>query len=211
VSEFVEECRREWKRLGVPDPVANEMAADLAADLEEADADGVSAEEVLGSSAFDPRAFAGAWAAERGVVGSTPEVEVGPPAPRRRRLPAPIIAFALVALAGLVIAGFGPSGGGGRVVAAPFIRPAPVPFLPLKPRLVKPPQSFVVPGQGLVPGGRVIAIAAHGGLDLRPLGLLLLIVGLIGITASALLAAHASFGPWWPRRTHTDQHPGATA
>jgi hypothetical protein len=41
------ECRREWKRIGVPDPVANEMAADLAADVEEADADGVSAEEVL--------------------------------------------------------------------------------------------------------------------------------------------------------------------
>ena len=33
MSQFVEECRREWKRLGVPDPVANEMAADLAADL----------------------------------------------------------------------------------------------------------------------------------------------------------------------------------
>jgi hypothetical protein len=36
VSEFVDECRREWRRLGVPDPIANEMAADLTADLEEA-------------------------------------------------------------------------------------------------------------------------------------------------------------------------------
>ena len=34
--EFVEECRQEWKRLRVPDPVANEMAADLEADLKEA-------------------------------------------------------------------------------------------------------------------------------------------------------------------------------
>jgi hypothetical protein len=41
VSEFVDECRREWRRLGVPDPVANEMAADLTADLEEAEAEGV--------------------------------------------------------------------------------------------------------------------------------------------------------------------------
>ena len=48
MNEFVEECRREWRRLGVPDPVANEMAADLAADLEEAEAEGCSAEEVLG-------------------------------------------------------------------------------------------------------------------------------------------------------------------
>lgn len=68
MSEFVEECRREWKRLGVPEPVANEMAADLAADLREADAEGVSPEEVLGTSAFDPQSFAASWAAERGVV-----------------------------------------------------------------------------------------------------------------------------------------------
>jgi hypothetical protein len=68
VSEFIEECRREWKRLRVPDPIADEMAADLAADLEEAEADGASAEEVLGSGASDPRAFAASWATERGVV-----------------------------------------------------------------------------------------------------------------------------------------------
>ena len=44
------------------------MAADLATDLREAEADGVSAEEFLGSSAFDPRSFAASWAAERGIV-----------------------------------------------------------------------------------------------------------------------------------------------
>src|SRR5579864_4893833 len=69
VSEFVDECRREWRRLGVPDPVANEMAADLTADLEEAEAEGGSPEDVLGNSAFDPRRFAAAWAAARGVTG----------------------------------------------------------------------------------------------------------------------------------------------
>ncbi len=68
MSEFIEECRREWKRLGVPDPIANEMAADLAADLREAEADGASAEEVLGNGAFDPRTFAATWANERGVT-----------------------------------------------------------------------------------------------------------------------------------------------
>jgi hypothetical protein len=49
VSEFVEECRREWRRLGVPDPIANEMAADLTADIDEAEAEGGSAEDVLRS------------------------------------------------------------------------------------------------------------------------------------------------------------------
>jgi hypothetical protein len=68
VSEFVDACRREWRRLGVPEPAANEMAADLAADLKEAEQDGVTAEEVLGSGAFDPRAFAASWASERALV-----------------------------------------------------------------------------------------------------------------------------------------------
>jgi hypothetical protein len=68
VSEFIAECRREWRRLGVPEPAANEMAADLTADLKEAEKEGVSAEEVLGSGAFDARAFAASWASERGLV-----------------------------------------------------------------------------------------------------------------------------------------------
>jgi hypothetical protein len=68
VSEFIAECRREWRRLGVPEPAANEMAADLAADLNEAEQEGVSAEEVLGSGVFDPRAFAASWATERGLI-----------------------------------------------------------------------------------------------------------------------------------------------
>jgi hypothetical protein len=50
MSTFVEECRREWKRLGVPDLMADEMATDLEADLAEAQADGVSAAEILGES-----------------------------------------------------------------------------------------------------------------------------------------------------------------
>ncbi len=81
MSEFVEECRREWKRLGVPDPIAGEMAADLAADLAEAEADGVSAEQVLGSGAFDPRGFAASWASERGVIGPAATAPAAPMAP----------------------------------------------------------------------------------------------------------------------------------
>jgi hypothetical protein len=72
VSQFVDECRREWKRLRVPSAIADEMADDLAADLREAEADGASEEEVLGSGASDPRAFAAAWASERGIVRPRP-------------------------------------------------------------------------------------------------------------------------------------------
>jgi hypothetical protein len=68
VSDFVEECRREWKRLRVPTSSADEMAADLSADLREAERDGAVPEDVLGTGAMDPRAFAAAWAEERGLV-----------------------------------------------------------------------------------------------------------------------------------------------
>jgi hypothetical protein len=68
MSEFVEQCRAEWRRLGVADPLAEEMAADLASDLEEAEADGVPAAEYLGRSASDPQSFAASWARERGIV-----------------------------------------------------------------------------------------------------------------------------------------------
>jgi hypothetical protein len=104
MSEFVEECRREWRRLGVPDPIANEMAADLSADIEEAESEGGSAEDVLGNSAFDPRRFAGSWAMARGVTAAPPVGSL----PSRRW---PALAFgltgctALLALAGAALLG----------------------------------------------------------------------------------------------------------
>jgi hypothetical protein len=97
MSEFVEQCRREWRRLGVAGPLAEEMAADLASDLEEAEAEGVSASEYLGSSASDPRSFAASWAAERGVI----------PTPGRandRRTPLALIVFTAVAAIAVVVA-----------------------------------------------------------------------------------------------------------
>ena len=92
MNDFVEQCRREWKRLGVRSAVADEMAAELTADLDE----GASPEEVLGSDAADPASFAAAWARERGVI------------PRRRRNPrviVPVVAatLALATLAGAVL------------------------------------------------------------------------------------------------------------
>ena len=105
MSDFVEQCRQEWKRLGVADPFANEMATDLASDLKEAEAEGVSTEELLGSSAFDPRSFAASWAAERGIIPAPPSREAA------RRRPYVLVAFtacaaiALVATALLLLTG----------------------------------------------------------------------------------------------------------
>jgi hypothetical protein len=64
VNQFVEECRREWRRLRVPKSLANDMAAELESDLAEAADEGVTPEELVGG---DARTFARSWAAERGV------------------------------------------------------------------------------------------------------------------------------------------------
>src|SRR6478752_1435140 len=98
MSDFVEQCRTEWRRLGVPDPLAEEMAADLASDLREAEAEGVSAEELLGSSYFDPRSFAASWAAERGIIPEPPGRGSG------RRRPLVLVAFTAVAAITVIVA-----------------------------------------------------------------------------------------------------------
>jgi hypothetical protein len=97
VSEFVEQCRREWRRLGVADPLAEEMAADLASDLKEAEADGVSAAEYLGRSASDPRSFAASWASERGLL--------PPPSGRAegRGRPFALVAFTVLAAVAVIV------------------------------------------------------------------------------------------------------------
>ena len=185
MSEFVEECRREWKRLGVPDPVANEMAADLAADLEEAKADGASAEEVLGSSVFDPRAFAGAWAAERGLIQRPPTREYH--FPRRSLLPAAIAAFALVAVIGAVLMIVASPSGHARLALASTIRSTligPQPRLDLaapRLRIVTPLHEYVSP---LPPAQSAQVFFTVERND--SVGFVLLIVGLAGIVALTL-------------------------
>jgi hypothetical protein len=97
MPEFVEQCRAEWRRLGVPDALAEEMATDLATDLREAQSEGVSAEELLGSSFSDPRSFAASWATERGIV---PEPPSRDDAHRR-----PLVLVSFTALAAIVLIG----------------------------------------------------------------------------------------------------------
>jgi hypothetical protein len=159
VSKFIKECRREWKRLGVPDAVANEMTADLKADLEEAEAEGASREDVLGSAVFDPRSFAASWAAERGVAES--------PA-TRERLPGRSLAIAAIAALLIAVIGVGlamlASRSGAGVVA---VHPA-----ALLPR----PQAGAAPG-----------LAVHGRAPgIHVVGRILLTVGILGLLSTLL-------------------------
>ncbi|MGA2519506.1 MAG: hypothetical protein ABSG81_01660 [Acidimicrobiales bacterium] len=115
MNEYVEECRREWRFLGVPDPVANEMAADLMADLDEARSEGATAEDVLGNSAFDPRSFAASWAVARGVT-----------APALATVPTDVVAMNDVARLGAVTdatSATGPVDGAAPLASAGFSRP----------------------------------------------------------------------------------------
>jgi hypothetical protein len=168
-NDFVEECRLEWRRLHVPERIANEMAADLKADLDEAEAEGASPEAVLGSAAFDPRSFAASWAAERGVVGPRPaRVDR---LPRRSRLLAGIGVSALVALIGVALV----SVRAGVSVAAVQVQPA----------FRFPTSSLGVPESPVVHASSVV---------FPTFGLLLLLVGLGG----AILAV-AYWSPWTVR------------
>lgn len=95
MNDFAEQCRREWRRLGVPDELADEMAQDLASDLEEAAAEGLTLEQYLGTGASDARSFAASWAAERGVGAAQQAPGV---AARRPRFLLPFTVFMLVVL-----------------------------------------------------------------------------------------------------------------
>lgn len=117
MTAYVEECRREWKRLGVPDGLAEEMATELESDLAEAEADGVSAAEMLGES--DPRRFAATWAGERGLV-SDPE-----PKSRKRLWIGLAVGFLLLVLLGLPALAL-VTVGSGQVSSSPPIQVTPL-------------------------------------------------------------------------------------
>lgn len=171
MNEFVDECRREWRRLGVPDPVANEMAADLTADLDEAEAEGGSPEDVLGTSAFDPRRFAAAWAAARGVT-SPPILEVPAPRPTPWAIALTVCVGVVIVLAGLAL--FVGSSSRSVAVATRRIVPGPGPL------------RLLAPGQGrLVGPGRFILPIV--GMDFHPLAWMLFLVGVVGLGLIAVV------------------------
>ena len=69
----------------------------LASDLEEAEAEGVSASEYLGSMASDPGSFAASWANERGIIPA-------PPSREKSRRPRPLVAFTALAAMAVIVA-----------------------------------------------------------------------------------------------------------
>ena len=133
MSDFVEQCRQEWRRLGVPDPLAEEMASDLASDLTDAEAEGVSVEELLGSSAFDPRSFAASWAAERGVI------PVPPSRANARRRPRVLVAFTALAAIALIVAALLLLTGNPKVTLTAMSKRTPGAHLQSPPAFVLPP------------------------------------------------------------------------
>jgi hypothetical protein len=201
MNPFVEECRREWKRLGVPDAVANEMAADLQVDLAEAEADGTSAEEVLGTGVFDAPAFAAGWAAERGVIPSPPPS--GPTRTRRSRAPYAIAGFALVALVGLVLALLPQPTVSARLALGASAHARAVPWIIKhrvriagQGRLVIPPLQRTIilsPPPPLTPAAtREVAATDNFISGLRILGIVLLVIGLAGTVLTTLYLVRGS-------------------
>jgi hypothetical protein len=185
VSRFVEDCRREWERLGVADPIANEMAADLEADLKEAEAEGVSAEEVLGKSLFDAPTFAASWASERGVIPPAP-LEANAPLSSRERFPSwwlilILAASALLAILGAVLV-VAQAGSAEAVAPRSFLSPVPLP----------------PPG----PRGFFVHMNAPD-TALHTIGLILLFAGALGLILSLL-----SWSPW---RAHNHWSPDSGA
>jgi hypothetical protein len=187
VSEFVEECRREWRRLGVPDPVANEMAADLTADLEEAEAEGGSPEDVLGLSAFDPRRFAASWAAARGVTGSV--------VPDHRTFWRPSLAIACATLLGALVVGAALVLGVGRSSAVAFttrrIVGGSTPIHLIAPGA----QRLALPG----PLGQ-FTVMHMASASLDPLAWLVLIAGIVGLGVLAVMR-----WPLWPASRRSER------
>jgi hypothetical protein len=161
MSDFVEQCRREWKRLGVPDGPAEEMAADLASDLREAEAEGVSADELLGSSVFDPRSFAASWATERGII------PVPPSRGSARRRPVVLAAFTALAAIALIVAAVLLLTGQPKVAVVTS--------------KATPPHFVAPPAAPFVPPGRVVASAS------TPVEWILLLLAIVALGFAAWL------------------------
>jgi hypothetical protein len=179
MRRFVEECQKEWSRLGVSEATANEMAADLEVDLAEAEADGVSPEELLGNGYFDARAFAAEWARARGVVNL--DVNTRMPLSHSR---VQLLVLALSALACVVVAALGllmVVGGRSSSASLAFVSFRHV----IAPRV---PAFFFRPGR-IGPAGPGAPIAL--------LGVILLVFGLVG--------AGVAFWFWRARSTHPDR------
>ncbi|HEX5268568.1 MAG TPA: hypothetical protein VFW24_17520 [Acidimicrobiales bacterium] len=166
-GRFVDECRKEWKRLGVPDAAAEEMAADLTADLTEAAAEGAAPEEVLGNGVFNARAFAASRATARGVA-SPGRYLVSTARRSPWVLAGGSLASLFVAVVGLAIAASGHASTSLAMARRSINLPIPA--------LVPGPRQFTIVG----PLGPARAVFLDNG-PLHVLGFVLLVVGVAGL------------------------------
>ena len=172
------------------------MAADLAADLEEAEAEGASAEDVLGSGAFDPRSFAASWAAERGVV-PPPPGQGASPSPRRSRMSVAIAIAVFVAtiVVGLAMVTSRPGVSVQRsALALPF---GPVPRAEVAPTF-PPGITHVTPfgPRTRLPAVRDFAVLNGPVAAVHTVGLVLLLIGIVGLILTLLY-----WSPWAGERS----------
>jgi hypothetical protein len=186
VNDFVEQCRREWKRLRVPDAVADEMAADLAADLREAESDGISGAEVLGTGASDPRSFAAAWAAERAVI---PPPRWTARAPRRVLLLAAVTALTVVTAVGAALVVFASPHASEPAVAFHVIQPPA--NVPIRVRIDPP--SVTGGAVWVARDGIAMRTPANDSrVEIHRAGSILLIAGIVGMILSMLFLLWSS-------------------
>ena len=82
VDDAIHTATETWRRLGVEQATADEMAEELAADLAAASADGRSVADYMGG---DVEALATSWADERGLVPARQHLKETPS--RRPRAP----------------------------------------------------------------------------------------------------------------------------
>ena len=188
------------------------MAADLEADLKEAEAEGTSPHEVLGSGASDPRSFAASWAAERAVI---PPPTLTARLRRRSLIHAALAALTLIAAIGAALVIFASPDASAPTTAIRLPAPAPSPTsiwtgtdLPARAALAR--REAELANEHAVflsqlPEGAVWVQAnggivlmwpqAHGpGVEIHTVGSILLIVGIVGVILSMLFLFWSSRG-----------------
>jgi hypothetical protein len=180
------------------------MAADLAADLKEAQAEGASAEEVLGSAASDPRSFAASWAAERAVI---PQPRLTGRLSRRSLVLTATAALTVVTTIGAALVIFAsPHASASETairVPAELRGPRAPAGWPISREAPSPAYTGArVPiGVWVQHDGRGVLLAQtdSSGVEINKVGSILLIVGIVGVLPAMLLL-------FWSSRARTD-HP----
>jgi hypothetical protein len=164
------------------------MAAELAADLKEAEAEGVSADDLLGNAVTDPRSFAASWADERGVI---PLSRSTARLPTRSLMLAAIVVLTVTTAIGAALVLFASPHASAPAPRAALIRVLPIPGAAPTAVRVPAPAPISADASGTVwvggDGGVTLAQTSGSGVEIHTVGSILLIVGIVGVIASLLV------------------------